>query len=70
MNPRSILGIKNHSIEEGNIANITLFDPTIEWKFKEENINSKSKNSPFIGEKLKGKALAIYNNNQFLEIQA
>jgi len=67
-NPRIILGIKNHSIEEGNIANITLFDPKIEWKFKEENINSKSKNSPFIGEKLKGKALAIYNNNQFLEL--
>ena len=67
-NPRNILGIQNHSIEEGNIANITLFNPKIEWDFTEKNIISKSKNSPFIGEKLKGKALAIYNNNKFLEL--
>jgi len=69
-NPRNILGIQNHSIEEGNIANITLFNPKIEWDFTEKNIISKSKNSPFIGEKLKGKALAIYNNNKFLELSS
>ncbi len=67
-NPRKILGLKNNSIEEGNNANITIFNPKTKWKFKEEDIISKSKNSPFIGEELKGKALAIYNNNRFKEL--
>ena len=67
-NPRKILGLKNNSIEEGNYANLTLFNPSNKWEFKENDIVSKSKNSPFIGEELKGKALAIYNNNRFKEL--
>ena len=67
-NPRKVLGIDQNIIEEGSIANLTLFDPKKEWEFKESDIQSKSKNSPFIGDQLKGKALAIYNNNKFLEI--
>ena len=68
INPRIRLGITPPVIEEGNFANITIFDPSIEWDFEESDIKSKSKNSPFIGDKLKGKALAIYNNNLFLEL--
>ena len=67
-NPRKILGLKNNSIEEGNYANLTLFNPSNKWEFKENDIVSKSKNSPFVGEELKGKALAIYNNNKFKEL--
>ena len=67
-NPRKILGLKNNSVEEGNYANLTLFNPTNKWEFKESDIVSKSKNSPFVGEELQGKALAIYNNNRFKEL--
>ena len=67
-NPRKILGLKNNSIEEGNYANLTLFNPSNKWEFKESDIVSKSKNSPFVGEELHGKALAIYNNNRFKEL--
>ena len=67
-NPRKILGLNNNSIEEGNKANLTIFNTEIEWTISEDEIISKSKNSPFIGEKLKGKALAIYNNNKFREL--
>ena len=67
-NPRKILGLKNNSIEEGNYANLTLFNPSNKWEFKESDIVSKSKNSPFVGEELQGKALAIYNNNRFKEL--
>ena len=67
-NPRKILGIKNNSIEEGNTANLTIFDPEIKWEFEKKDIISKSKNTPFVGEKLKGKALALVNNNKFLEL--
>jgi len=66
-NPRKILKIKNITIQEGEDANITLFDPHREWEFTANDIKSKSVNTPFIGEKLKGKALAIFNNGQFKE---
>jgi len=65
INPRKILGINKATLEEGNTANITLFNPDLEWEFTKQDIKSKSSNTPFIGEKLKGKALAIFNNGKF-----
>jgi len=39
-----------------------IFDPDYEWIYKKEEIKSKSKNSPFIGWKLKGKVFyTIYS---------
>jgi dihydroorotase len=67
INPRKILSMKEIIIKEDEDANITLFDPDIEWIFKANDIKSKSSNTPFIGHKLKGKALAIFNNGQFKE---
>jgi dihydroorotase len=67
INPRKILGINQATLSEGNIANITLFNPDLEWEFTTEDIKSKSLNTPFIGEQLKGKALAIFNNGKFKE---
>jgi len=67
INPRKILGISEATLIEGNTANITLFNPDLEWKFTKQSIKSKSNNTPFIGEKLKGKALAIFNNGKFKE---
>jgi len=65
INPRKILGINEATLTEGNTANITLFNPDLEWEFTKQDIKSKSNNTPFIGEKLKGKALAIFNNGKF-----
>lgn len=67
-NPRRIALKQNIKIEEGEKANITLFNPVKEWEATNSDIKSKSRNTPFIGEKLKGKALAIYNNKQFVII--
>ena len=67
INPRKILKIKEVIIKQGEDANITLFDPDLEWEFNSNDVKSKSMNTPFIGEQLKGKALAIFNNNQFKE---
>jgi len=67
-NPRRIALKQNIKIEEGKKANITLFNPQAEWEVTNSDIKSKSRNTPFIGEKLKGKALAIYNNKQFVII--
>jgi len=67
INPRKVLQMSAVSISVGNKANITLFNPDLEWEFTNDDIKSKSVNTPFIGETLKGKALAIYNNGQFKE---
>jgi dihydroorotase len=65
INPRKILGINEATLFEGNKANITLFNPDLEWEFTKQDIKSKSNNTPYIGERLKGKALAIFNNGKF-----
>jgi dihydroorotase len=62
--PRQLLGIDIPAIEEGKVANLTIFDPKQNWVYEEKNIKSKSKNSPFIGQKLKGKVLGVINNKQ------
>ncbi|HLV43170.1 MAG TPA: dihydroorotase [Brumimicrobium sp.] len=61
--PRKIAGMSMNSIiEEGNTADLTIFDPSIEWTFDDTTNLSKSKNSPFYGRKLKGKAIGIIKN--------
>ena len=55
INPRNIMNFNSNLFKKGASAEITIIDPDHEWIFSEENIYSKSKNSPFIGEKLKGK---------------
>ena len=67
INPRKILGLKTVKIMEGEIANMTLFDPTLKWIFKHDHIKSNSKNTPFVGHEMKGKSLAIFNNGKFEE---
>jgi dihydroorotase len=64
--PKEIFGIENHSIKEGNIADVTLFDPNSDVTFTKEHILSTSKNSPFINKKLKGNVYGIFANNQLI----
>lgn len=59
--PREIFDIKTSEIKEKNTANITLFDPDLSWEFTNENNASKSNNSPFLNQKLKGKVIGILN---------
>jgi len=63
---KAIFGIENQTIQEGNPANITLFSTEEKWIFGKENILSKSKNSAFLGQKMKGKAIGIYNNGKLI----
>ncbi|HKO76205.1 MAG TPA: dihydroorotase [Flavobacterium sp.] len=63
---KAIFSIPNHSISEGEIANITLFNPEGISIFTKENILSKSKNSAFLGTSLKGKAYGILNQGKLI----
>ncbi len=44
-------------LKEGYDADITIFDPNMEYVYEKESIVSKSKNTPFIGKTLKGKVM-------------
>ncbi len=54
-NPAKLLKLDKGEIAVGKTADLTIFDKDVEYVYTKEDIVSKSKNSPFIGEKLKGK---------------
>ena len=54
-NPAKLLKIDRGVIEEGKVADLTIFNPNEKYVYAEEKIVSKAKNSPFIGKELKGK---------------
>ena len=65
--PREILNIEVPTLAVGEAANLTVFDADTEWTFEARHIHSKSKNTPFVGAPMVGRAWAIYNNGQFVE---
>jgi dihydroorotase len=64
--PRNIFGITQPALQEGSNACITLFDPSSEYVFEERMIRSRSRNSAFLGKKLKGRVIGIINKNKIV----
>lgn len=58
VNPARLLNLNKGTLSVGADADVTVFDPDCEWVFEAGNSASKSKNSPFSGWKLKGRAVA------------
>jgi len=55
-NPAAVMGWKEAgSLRVGAIADVVVFDADEEWVFKAEESKSKSKNSPFIGKRFRGR---------------
>ncbi|MEN8817038.1 MAG: dihydroorotase [Nonlabens sp.] len=52
------------TIEEGQFANLTLFEPETSYTFEQKHIVSTSKNSAFLGKQMKGKVIGIINNKK------
>ena len=57
-------GLDELSINIGNTANLTLFNPEINYEFSKNNCISKSKNAIFEGTIMKGEAYGIISNNK------
>jgi dihydroorotase len=55
--PAKILGITGGALEEGAPADITVIDPSLEWVVDPDRFKSLSRNTPFAGRKLKGRAV-------------
>lgn len=60
--PRHILRLAEVIINTGSEANLTFFEPETEWVF--DKTYSKSKNTPFLGKKLKGAVRGVLNNDR------
>jgi dihydroorotase len=57
-NPARIINQSLGRLKVGGAADITVFDPSLEWTYRAADGRSKSRNSPFDGWKLKGAATA------------
>jgi dihydroorotase len=53
--PASVLDLPGGTLAPGSPADVAIFDPAEDWHVGPESLNSKSKNSPFMGWKMKGK---------------
>ena len=62
--PRRLLGLKPIKIAPKEKAELTLFDPDVEWTFSDKNNLSRSKNSPYLGTTFKGKVVGIVNGKK------
>lgn len=62
--PRRLLNLPPVTIDIDVKANLTLFDPACEWTFNADANLSKSRNSPWLGKTLTGKAVAVFNNSK------
>lgn len=59
-NPARVIGIPKGTLQLGSDADITVIDPDLQWTVRTEDFHSKSKNSPFIGWDMTGRAVAVF----------
>ena len=57
VNPARLLNLPKGTLSMGADADVTVIDTEQEWVYRQEDSASKSKNNPFFGWKLKGKAV-------------
>jgi dihydroorotase len=66
-NPAKVIGIKPPSLRKGEKAEIVLFDPEEEYLITEDFIQSKSKNTPFLGKTIKGRVKKVILEDKVYE---
>jgi dihydroorotase len=55
-NPAKIFGLRGGTLKEGSLGDVTIFDPEAEYEVT--SFQSKARNSPFLGHRLRGKIVA------------
>ncbi|MEQ9439124.1 MAG: dihydroorotase [Cyclobacteriaceae bacterium] len=68
--PRELLKLPLPKVAEGEVANLTVFDPTRVWDFTETNSPSKSANHPWWQQSLTGRVLATFHQRQHYLVDA
>lgn len=57
INPAKLLGLDRGTLSLGAVADVTVIDPDLEWTVDQEKSESRSRNNPFDGWQLKGRAV-------------
>lgn len=57
-NPAAVLGIDRGTLQTGKPADVTVIDPKVKWTINKANSRSKSRNTPFHGVEVTGRAVA------------
>jgi len=57
--PATTLGIAAGRLAAGSVADLTLIDPDLRWTVDPATFRSRSRNTPFAGMAMRGKALAV-----------
>ena len=65
-NTRNFIQKPSPSIKIGNLADLTIFDPSMEFSFDSNQRKENKLYSPFQHDKLTGKVLGIVNNNKLV----
>jgi dihydroorotase len=64
LGPRRVLGLPIPVLEKGAAAELTVFQPDATWTVGENDLHTKARNLPWIGERLRGRVLSIVNNGK------
>ncbi|GBE53352.1 dihydroorotase [bacterium BMS3Bbin14] len=74
VNPAGILGVTGGSLATGVPADLTVINPALEFDYTQDTVVSRSRNSPFLGWRLQGRAVltmvdgrVMYDLNQRCE---
>jgi dihydroorotase len=59
INPARVLGIDRGTLKPGACADVTIIDPNAEWTIEPERFRSRSRNCPFAGWKVRGRAATV-----------
>ncbi len=59
INPARVLGIPKGTLALGSDADVTIIDPACSWRVDPSRFRSKSRNTPFAGWELRGRAETV-----------
>src|SRR5262249_6561874 len=59
INPARVLGIDRGTLKAGAVADVTVIDPNAEWTIDPNQFRSKSRNCPFAGWRVRGRAVWV-----------
>jgi dihydroorotase len=66
VHPASILGVPHGTLRVGSSADVTILDPDYSYEVEATTLRSRSKNSPFLGWRLRGAAVATLVSGEII----
>ena len=65
VNPRKVMSFETDLLKKGIPAELVILDIKKEWTFGFDDIHSKSRNTPFIGETIFGKVIGCFSKGNY-----